>query len=510
MAQETDSGPIRLRSRTGALTLVAAILASGLGFLMNSAVTIALPTIHESLNAPLNVAQWVVSAYVLTLGSLILASGSLGDLFGRKRVFNLGILIFTLGGLLSGLAPTVPLLIGVRALQGVGAALMVPGSLSIINATFAREERGRAIGLWAGVSGAVAALGPVVGGLLADLSWRLVFLAMVPIGVAAYVASVLFVPKSSLRHARRVDIVGIVLVLMGLFGLSLAFIRLPEWGASAPTALAAGGGVLALGLFLIWELRTSDPVLPYRIFTRNVAGANGATFFLYFAFQGIFFLLSFQVQELLGFSSSVAGLTILPATLVIAFFSGPSGYVTDRWGPRFQMTLGPAVVVLGATLLILLTAPETGVLTLIPAVLIVGGGMVLVIPAITKTALDVPEELSGAASGTNNALARVAGLFAVAVIGAILVIAFRVELLSALEQTELARQEIRAIADRAASLGALELPDSVSAQTADSVRAIMDEALAHAFRYTMVVNVAAASASLVIAAATIRNDSEGR
>jgi EmrB/QacA subfamily drug resistance transporter len=447
--------------------------------------------------------QWVITAYVLTLSALILLSGALGDLLGRKRVFNAGIMLFTVGALAAGLAPSLEVLIAVRALQGCGAALMVPGSLAIINVTFPKAQRGRVIGLWAGVSGAIAALGPIIGGVLVELTWRLVFLAVVPIGVLALLTSLRFVPESRSRETGSIDWMGGALVLAALFGLSLALVQLPDWGLSYLTVAAGGGGLLLLALFLGWERRAAYPIVPYEMFTRHVFGANLATLLLYFAFQSVFFLLSFLLQQLLGLSSSVSGMMILPTTLVIATLSGPSGSITDRFGPRRQMIVGPLLVAAAAVLMLLLTNVEQHMLAFGGAALAVGVGMVTVIPAITKSALDVEERYSGAASGVNNALARVAGLIAVALQGALLVLLYRGALATELAGLSLSDAATAHLLSNAGELMGAPMPPGLGDALQERVVAAQRGALADAFRGAFAVVAVASGVTAVVSRFTI-------
>ena len=494
---------ITLSSREGKLIVAACILASGVGFLMNSAVTIALPTIQRALDTTITGVQWIVNAYALALGGLILVSGALGDLFGVKRIFNTGIGIFTVGSVLSTLAPSVPLLIAARAFQGVGAALMVPGSLAIITNVFPDSERGTVIGLWAGVSGAIAALGPFIGGFLAEISWRFVFLAMAPLALAALTVSVLFVPRLPGQEGRRLDWAGAALAFVALFGLSFSLIRASQdvFGPGSWVMLAAG--VLAVVAFLVTEARVTDPVVPYRMFTRQVAGANLATLFIYFSFSGTLFLLSFFLQQLLGYRATMAGLAVLPTTVLITLFSGPSGAVTDRRGPRFQMIAGPAIVSAAIALLAAGGVGTSYTRRILPAVVLLGVGIVLIIPSITTSALNVERRFSGTASGVNNAIARVSGLLAVAVVGTVVTVGFARDLAPALEALSLPAGAREAILGNADRLLAMELPESLGAEQRASATEALQDAFVAGYRWGMVVNLIAAASGVVVGVLTI-------
>ncbi len=437
---------IELRSKQGALILSVAILVSGLGFLMSSAVTLALPTIQKNLGIGIANIQWIMNAYVLTLGSLILISGALGDIFGQKRVFAWGIFVFTAASILCAISWNTLSLAFFRAIQGIGAACMIPGSLAVLNRMFKKEQRGRVIGLWAGVSGGIAALGPLIGGFLADLSWRLVFAAMIPVGVLSLVMVIALLPRLPGSADTHIDWQGALLIMAGLGALSFAFISISERGFGWRMLAWSIGGLLATGLFIFRETRAPNPLVPPEMFNRNMTVANIATFFLYFSFQGALFLLSYRLQQLHGYSGRNAGLALVPAIALIALFTGPSGALTDRIGPRAQLSIGPVAVAL-ASLWWLIRREGNNLTAILPGVLLLGAGMVLVIPSITKTALDVQQHHSGAASGLNNGASRIAGLFAVALAGSILALAYTASLERTLREqgfgTDVIRKEIR-------------------------------------------------------------------
>ncbi|MFO8065417.1 MAG: MFS transporter [Spirochaetia bacterium] len=497
------SGSVTLKTREGKLIVSACILASGVGFLMNSAVTIALPSIQRALDTTITNVQWIVNAYALALGGLILVSGALGDLFGVRRVFNSGLAVFAAGSVLSAAAPNVPLLIGARAFQGLGAAFMVPGSLAIITNIFADSERGTVIGLWAGVSGAIAALGPFIGGFLAEISWRFVFLAMTPLALAALTVSILFVPRLAGQRGRRLDWPGAALAFAALFGLSFSLIRASEDVFGTVSWAMLIGGTASLPAFFLVEARAKDPVVPFAMFTRQVGGANLATLFIYFSFSGTLFLLSFYLQQLLGYRATAAGLAVLPTTILITVFSGPSGAVTDRRGPRFQMIAGPAIVSVAIAVLATNGVQTHYLSRILPGVVLLGVGIVLIIPSITTSALNVPRHFSGTASGVNNAIARVSGLLAVAVVGTVVTVGFVRDLAPALEALSLpdgAREAVLANADR---LLAMELPPGLSDTQRTAVTEALENAFVAAYRRGMLINLLAAASGVVVGFASI-------
>ena len=477
--------------------LTATILTSGLGFFMGSAVNVALPTIQRFWDLDISVVQWIANGYALTLSSFILLSGSLGDLFGVRRLFNTGILIFTGGAALCAVAPTPALLISFRAVQGLGAAIMVPGSLAIINRLFPESERGRVIGLWAGISGAIAALGPFFGGVLVELSWRLLFWFAVPLGVAASVITSRYLPALKEGGNRRVDWGGAAAVLLALGGFSYGLVRIPEVGLNPYTLTGLALGLSAALSFVPLERRATNPIVPFSMLGRTVAVANIVTILIYFSFQGTFFLLSFVFQQLLGYSASFTGVAFLPATVMIALFAAPSGTLTDRWGPRRQLILGPSVLAI-ALLLMILGAETTPFLTYwLPVVVLFGAGMVLIVPAVTKAALLVDERHAGAASGLNNAAARTAGLLAITVLGAVINGRYQAAL-PGLLPAALPEEAAATIIDEAGRLLSAPLPETVPEALRESVIEARRAAFARASRAALGVTGSAAVASAAL------------
>lgn len=479
--------------------LTATILASGLGFFMGSAVNVVLPTIQEYWDLELSLVQWVANGYALTLSSFILLSGAMGDLFGVRRVFILGILTFAGGGLLCALAPSPPLLIGARAVQGVGAAMMVPGSLAIIQRLFPSEERGRVIGLWAGVSGAIAALGPFFGGALAELNWRLVFWFVVPVGLLASIVTLRYVPVLRDEEERRIDWLGVIAILLALGGVSYGLVRIPDVGLTSVTIGALAIGLVGASIFVPVERRAPTPIVPFDMIDKRVGVANIVTILLYFAFQGTFFLLSFLFQQLTGYSASFTGIAFLPATLMIALFASRSGKLTDRKGPRFQLLLGPTLLGMALVLMILGVEQSSFPLFWLPVILLFGTGMVLIVPAVTKAALMVRERYSGAASGLNNAAARTAGLLAITLLGAALNTGYHLALPQLLPEA-LPDEARRAVLDAAGRLLSAGVPEGVPEALRETVRQAQERAFVLGSRLALAVSAAAAFASALIVA----------
>lgn len=404
------------RSGAGRWVIAITVLGSALGFLDATVVNVALPAIGADLGAGSAGLQGVLTGYLLTLSSFILVGGSYADRFGRRRVFMIGTGWFTLASIACALAPTVPVLIAARLLQGVGAALVTPGSLAIIEATFRPSDRSRAIGAWAGLSAVGAAAGPLLGGLLVDAgSWRAVFALNVPIGVVVLLVAVRHVPESRDPDAAPgLDLLGAFLAVVGLGGLTYALIdpgRDPWRGA----ALGAGA-VVALAAFVVRERRTAAPMVPMSLFAiRRFTAANLVTFAVYGALGGVLFLLVVFLQVVLGASALVAGAATLPITLAVLVLSPVMGATVERWGPRTPLVAGPALVAVGALLLSRLGPGSSVPTAVLPGVLVLGIGLGVTVTPVTAAALSsVPERHSGTASGINNATARLATLLVVA------------------------------------------------------------------------------------------------
>jgi EmrB/QacA subfamily drug resistance transporter len=401
--------------------LLATVLGSGIAFLDTTVVNVALPTIGEQLDAGISSLQWVVNAYTLTLSGFLLLGGSLGDHYGRRRVFVIGVVWFAAASLLCGIAPTDEALIAARALQGIGGALLTPGSLAIIEATFRREDRGAAIGAWSGLGGVTAAIGPFVGGWLVQTgSWRLIFLINLPLAVLVVWVSLRHVPESRDPGATgRLDWTGAGLAAAGLGGVVYALTDGPGLGWTSPQILAAGlVGVAALAAFVVWERRTPNPMLPLDVFaSRQFTAANIVTFVVYGALGGSLFLMPIQLQRVVGYSPLASGVALIPITVVMLLLSARAGRLAARIGPRLPMTLGPLLVAVGFVLFTGIGAGASYLVDILPASLVYGLGLTLTVAPLTATVLAAaPGEHAGVASAVNNAVARTAGLLAVAVL----------------------------------------------------------------------------------------------
>jgi EmrB/QacA subfamily drug resistance transporter len=406
----------------GRWVVAAAVLGSGVAFLDGTVVNAALPAIARDLHANLGDLQWVLTGYLLTLGSLLVLGGSLGDRYGRRRIFQIGLVSFALTSLLCAIAPDTGFLIMARCVQGVAAALVVPNSLAIVSASFATEDRGRAIGAWSGLGGIATAFGPFLGGYLIDsVSWRWVFVINLPIAAVAFWTARVHVPESRDEHAgARLDVAGSALLTVGLAGVVYALIEGPGNGWK-PLSVGLGVfGVFALVAFLMVEARKQNPMIPLSIFrSQQFSGANAVTFAVYAALGTVTFLLVVHLQTDLGYSALEAGASLLPITACMLLLSARAGALAQRIGPRIPMTVGPLVVAVGMVLLGRVEPGTTYWETVFPALIVLGLGLSLTVAPLTATVLGAVEDAhAGIASAINNAVARIAGLLAVAVLPA--------------------------------------------------------------------------------------------
>jgi EmrB/QacA subfamily drug resistance transporter len=424
-ATDQGSAELRLGQARGRWVLAATVLGSSMAFLDSTVVNVALPTIGRELGASLGGLQWVVSGYTLTLAGLILLGGSLGDRLGRRRVFLAGVIWFAVASALCGLALNIGMLIAARLLQGVGGALLTPGSLAIIQASFAAQDRPRAVGAWSGLGGVAGAIGPLLGGwLVQSAGWRWVFFLNLPLAAAVLAVTIRHVPETrDPLAAGRFDIGGAALAALALGGITYALIQAPE-NSGRPLVLiaaAAVGVAAAVAFVLVERHRTRHPgqvpaMLPLDVFaSREFTAVNIVTFVVYGALGGVFFLLVLQVQVVGGYSPLAAGATLLPVTLLMLAFSARSGALAQRIGPRWPMTAGTATCAAGLLLMLRIGAHASYLTDVLPAVTVFAAGLTLTVAPLTATMLASADvRHAGVASGVNNAIARAAGLLAVA------------------------------------------------------------------------------------------------
>lgn len=489
----------------GKWILAATVLGSSMAFIDGTVVNVALPVLQKSLAASASQALCVVEAYSLFLSSLVMVGGSLGDRFGRRRVFTLGIVLFGACSAACGFAPSVQVLIAARALQGVGAALLVPSSLAILGGAFPAAERGRAVGTWSALTSACTAVGPVLGGWLVQvLSWRAVFFLNLPIAAACLAITFASIPETRDEHDGKLDLPGTLAGTFGLAGLVFGLLRVPEvgWGrAEAFLPIAFGAAALAA---LVWfEIHSPHPMVPPRLFrSRAFTGANVLTLFLYAALSGAFFFLPFALIQAQGESPAAAGAALLPMIVFMVSLSRWSGGLADRLGARVPLTIGPAIVAIG---FLLLAVPGLGAryaTGYLPAIVVLGFGLALTVSPLTASVLgSVAPGDTGVASGVNNAVARVAGLLTIAALGIVAAQTFDRGLDRRLSQAHLSAAARHIPAEERRKLGAAEPPRGLAPAETERVRAVISGSLLASFRVSMVI--AAGLAALASATALV-------
>ena len=460
--------------KNGGWILAATILGSSLAFIDGTVVNVALPALQTALHATVSDVQWVVESYALLLASLLLVGGSLGDLYGRRKIFVWGVVLFALASAGCGLAPSISGLIFARAVQGVGAALLVPGSLAVISASFPSTERGRAIGTWSGFTAITAAIGPVLGGwLVQHASWRWVFFINVPIALIVVVLTLWKVPESrNTEISTQLDWQGALLATVGLGAVTFALIELPKRGAAA--GLVGVVGLCALARFCVVELRSSSPMVSLSLFrSRNFSGANLLTFFLYAALGGIFFFFPMNLIQVQHYTATQAGGALLPLILIIFVLSRWSGGLMVHYGARIPLTVGSVVAAAGYFLLFISGIGGGYWRTIFPGIAVLGLGMAICIAPLTTTVMSsASQEQAGVASGVNNAVSRIAGLIAVAALGLVLYGTFNRTLDRRLETLRLSSSELNHVNEQRPRLAAMETDDPrVARQIAESFMA---------------------------------------
>ncbi|MBA3450041.1 MAG: DHA2 family efflux MFS transporter permease subunit [Chloroflexia bacterium] len=505
IASKEPTRAVPCPENVGRAVLIATILASSMVFIDSSAVNVALPVLQREFGATAAQAQWVVESYALLLAALILVGGVFGDRFGRKRLFLIGTVLFTITSVLCGLAQSIEMLIAARAAQGVAGALLTPASLAIISAAFGdKTERGRAIGTWSGFTAITSAFGPVLGGwLVENISWRWVFFINLPLAAIVVLVALRGVPESRDEEAGQLDILGAVLATIGLGTLVFGLIEGPARGWGDPIVVGSlVVGVLGLIAFVVAEMRVPSPMLPLDLFRApTFAGANLLTLLLYGAFGGALFWMPFNLIQVQGYPPTAAGAALLPAILILFALSRWTGALIGRYGAKLPLTIGPGIVALA---LLLFARPGTDGsywTTFFPAAVVLGIGMAITVPPLTTAIMSaVPQHLAGTASGINNAVARTAGLIAIAIFGVLVSTVFARQLTSELDAIPDLPPAVReAVEAQRADLAAAQPPLDTDPEIAAAVNDAIDSAFVAGFRAAMLVGAGMALAGALIA-----------
>jgi len=497
---------------SGPWILAATILGSSMAFIDSTVVNVAVPTLQTTFHASVVDVQWIVESYGIVLSSIILAGGALGDLFGRRKMFLIGVGIFAGASTACGLASSIHELIIARCAQGMGAALLVPGSLAIISACFDEESRGKAIGTWSGFTAITTALGPLLGGwLIQYASWRWAFLLNLPLALGVVGISLRYVPESRGLEIKQIDGLGAVLVTLGLAGVVTGFLESTRWGWRSPLVLASVlGGLLFLAMFLAVEVRAASPMVPLGLFrSRAFLGANVFTLFLYGAVGIFFFLFPMDLIQVQGYSATAAGSAMLPMILLMFLLSRWSGGLVKRYGGT-PLVIGPLIVAAGFVLFAAGPAGGSYWKTYFPASLVFGLGMsVTVAPLTTVVMNSVERRHAGAASGINNAVARAAGVLAIAVFGTVMVKTFDSRLEQSLSELTLPAHIVQDLRSRESALAGLELPEGLDAKALAALRGAIGASFISGFRVVLLCCSGLSSAGALLAWRLIRGRTIG-
>jgi EmrB/QacA subfamily drug resistance transporter len=483
--------------------LAATIIGSSMAFIDSTVVNVALPALQTSFHATVVEVQWVVESYGLFLGALILVGGSLGDLFGRRLIFLLGVSTFAVASIGCGFASNIYLLIGARSVQGVGAALLVPGSLAIIGSSFDEKSRGQAIGTWSGFTSITTAIGPVVGGWLVEhASWRWVFFINLPLAAAVLAISLRHVPESRSAVKGHIDWLGALAVTLGLAGLVIGLIESVSFGWKDPlvlTSLIAGCGFLIF--FLLIEARESSPMVPLTLFaSSSFSGANLLTLFLYAAIGIFFFLFPLNLIQVQGYSPTAAGASILPLILLIFSLSRWSGGLVARYGARLPLIIGPLVAAAGFLLFAVPAVGGSYWRAFFPPVIVLGFGMAVTVAPLTTVVMNsAGQDRVGAASGINNAVARVAGVLAIAILGIVMVNAFKYRLNKNLANISIPSSVLQEVKANEIRLAGLQLPAGIDDATKSILRHSVGASFIFGFRIVMLICAALSVTSALLA-----------
>lgn len=489
--------------------LAATILGTSMAFIDGTVVNVALPALQSAFHATAIDVQWVIESYALFLAALLLVGGSLGDHFGRRRIYCAGVTIFTLASIWCGIAPSVSQLIAARAVQGIGGALLVPGSLAIITTSFPKEERGQAIGIWSAFTSITAAIGPVMGGwLIEHVSWRAVFYLNVPIAIAVLALTFRFVPESrDAKSAKELDWVGAVLATASLGGIVYGLIESSSHGFGNKMVLTALAiGVVASVLFYVVEAWHKNPMLPLALFrSMDFSGANLLTLLLYAALSGLFYFLPLNLIQVQRLSATAAGAALIPFTLIMFGLSRWAGGLVARYGARLPLIAGPMIAGAGFALFLRPGASSNYWTMFFPAVVVLGFGMTVTIAPLTTTVMNaVDERWAGIASGVNNAVSRTAGLLSIAVFGIVMLQTFARRFEQSLQSIQLSQAAAESLMSQRFNLGGVNIPTDLDPALRESVRHAIDASFVAGFREVMLISAGLAVLSAVAAATMIR------
>jgi EmrB/QacA subfamily drug resistance transporter len=504
---------VSLRSPAGKWIMVSAILASAMAFIDATALNVILPSLQKSLNATGTDLFWLLNAYLLMLAALILIGGSLGDKLGRKKVFRLGILIFITGSAACGFAPDVIFLILFRIVQGIGGALMIPGSLSLISSSINEQERGKAIGTWSAITTVVTMGGPILGGALGDAGlWRYIFFINVPIGLVALLILSFKVKESRDEDAdKTIDISGAITIALGLALLTFGFLRIPEVGFHSPHIyISLPLGLLLLFVFIYIEKKSKHPMMPLQLFSNaTFTGVNLLTFFLYAGLGAGMLFLSLNLVQVQGYSQLKSGLTFLPFTILMITIARYAGGIADKYGPRTLLIAGPATAGLGLLILSFIkqtNGPADYWTTFFPGIMVFGLGMSFTVAPLTAAVMgSVSDHFSGTASGVNNALTRIANVFANAIFGALAVLFFAGALQDHIKKIPLDTKEKQLIIAEAANLGNAKVPVKVNSKDKIIIERAYHESFIHAYANIMRISAGLGFLGALMSVVFIRN-----
>ena len=493
-------------------TLVSTILASGMVFIDSFAMNIVLPAIQTDLDISGKSMLWIINAYSLFLSSLLLVGGSLGDLFGRKKIFIVGIVIFSISSFLCGISPNDKLLIAARAFQGVGGALLVPGSLAIISAVIPADRRGKAFGTWSTFTMLTTIIGPAFGGWLAGLGlWRVIFFINIPFAVFV-IAALIKVPENRDETAKKLDITGAILGTLGLAGITYGFLEASERGfGNLIIQLSLATGILSLITFIIVEMKSTHPMIPLKLFkSKAFSGINAMTLFLYAALSASLFFLPLNLIQVQGYPEEIAGLTLLPFAILVSGLSRFTGNFSDKFGPRIPLTIGPLFAGLGLLFLTfpgLTEGPKDFWTTFFPGIVILGIGMGIVVAPLTATVMAaVPEKNSGIASGVNNTMARTAGLLAVTVLGALILITFRSSLTLNANEINISDDKKTELINSAGDLAETQPPQNLTIDETRQVKKIIKTSFIQSFDFIIYISVVLTLLGSFISMMTVKKE----